>query len=302
MQMSQTSASSASAALDPFPLKIVEPIHRMRGQCQSHFMRGEDDTYYVVKSPQNPQGSRTLVNELLCSLVALDLQLPVAKPKIVFVGQTLIDYTEDLYFEIPGAAKTAKTKWRASLCYGSQFPVNPHEITCLDFLPAAVLQHLGNLSAFAGALVLDLWFANADPRQAVFFRQTPYFPYQAVLIDHGLCFNGDKWTFEVKPVANLYWPTCVYGAIQTLDDFEPWLTQVESVTIARLRSFIPAIPPEWFCHDFKRLHRLLDQLVLRTAVVRSLIASLCENTPTAFPKWRSGQGVQPLAKTVGEGR
>src|SRR2546421_12498063 len=151
MQVSQAVASSAlqKVLLGSSPVKIMEPLRRMRGGCQSHFMRGEDDAYYIVKSPQNPQGSRTLVNELLYSLVALDLQLQVAKPAIVWVGQKLIDYSADLYFENPVAPNT---KWRESLCYGSEFPINPHQATCLDFLPAAVLEYLGNLASFAVAL------------------------------------------------------------------------------------------------------------------------------------------------------
>jgi len=262
-------------------------------------MRGEDDAYYIVKSPQNPQGSRTLVNELLYSLVALDLQLPVAKPAIVWVGQKLIDYSADLYFENPVAPNT---KWRESLCYGSEVPVNPHQATCIDFLPPAVLEYLGNLASFAGALVLDEWFANGDPRQAVFFRQTPYFAYQAVFIDHGLCFGGNEWNFYAKPASSLFWPTCVYATIQTLNDFEPWLSKVESLTIDRLRSYVPLIPPEWFSHDFEKLDRLLNQLVARSVDLRFLIASLCANTPKAFPSWRSGHEFRPRANRVAFGR
>ena len=51
----------------------VEEIRRMRGGAQSHLMRCADDSYYVVKFQNNPQGVRILVNELLGTRLAARL-------------------------------------------------------------------------------------------------------------------------------------------------------------------------------------------------------------------------------------
>lgn len=300
--MLQPAVSSVSCQniFNPFPIRVVETLRRMRGGCQPHMMRGEDENYYVVKSPDNPQGGRTLVNELLYSLVALDLHLPVAEPAIVFVDQALIHCAKELYFERPSLIRMGSdlNRWRASLCYGSKCPQNPCRVICPDFLPDSELEHLENRPAFAGALLLDQWFGNSDARQAVFYRRTPYSPFRAVFIDHGLSFSGHKWTLDAKPLASLFRPVFVYAAVRTLDDFEPWLSQAESFAIQRLQSFISIIPPEWFSSDFARLSSLLVELIDRKAILRRLLSSLCSNTPKAFPNWQINHHVSQFGAAI----
>ena len=72
----------------------VEEIRRMRGGAQSHLMRCADDSYYVVKFQNNPQGVRILVNELLGTRLAARLGLPVAGASVVEVRPELIARTD----------------------------------------------------------------------------------------------------------------------------------------------------------------------------------------------------------------
>jgi hypothetical protein len=61
----------------------VEYVHRMRGGSQSHLLRCSDGEYYVVKFQNNPQGARTLVNEMLGAALAARLDLPAPETAIV---------------------------------------------------------------------------------------------------------------------------------------------------------------------------------------------------------------------------
>jgi hypothetical protein len=50
--------------------------------------------------------------------------------------------------------------------------------------------------------------------------------FVAVMIDHGFVFNGPNWDFSESPLQGLYPRKLVYEQVRSLDDFDPWLTQV----------------------------------------------------------------------------
>jgi hypothetical protein len=51
-------------------VNAVQEVRRMRGGAQSHLMRASDGHLYVVKFQDNPQHTRSLVNELLATRLA----------------------------------------------------------------------------------------------------------------------------------------------------------------------------------------------------------------------------------------
>src|SRR5690348_11952565 len=81
------------ARVPPGEIIAVEHIRRMRGGSQSHLLRCSDGHYYVVKFPNNPQGARTLACDLLGTLLAIHLDLPVQPPEIIEVPEVLIRNT-----------------------------------------------------------------------------------------------------------------------------------------------------------------------------------------------------------------
>ena len=101
------------------PVRALEEIGRIRGGSQPHLMRCADGNYYVVKFPNNPQGSRILANELLgCRLASL-LRLPVAAGRPIFVDETLIQYSgKEMYIE----SRRDKVPCQWGFCFGSLPP------------------------------------------------------------------------------------------------------------------------------------------------------------------------------------
>ena len=85
---------------------VLEQVRRMRGGAQSHLMRCEskaapgEESYYVVKFQNNPQGTRILANELLGTRLAARLGLPVPPASVVEVREELIAHTDDLVIEL----------------------------------------------------------------------------------------------------------------------------------------------------------------------------------------------------------
>ena len=148
----------------------VEYICRMHGGSQAKLVRCSDGKYYVVKFQNNPQGAKTLANELLATLLAKWLGLPVPEPAIVEVHPDLIQYTDELIIE----QRHRKVRCRPGLCFGSLYangepsPSNP--IGWCKVLPEGELGKVHNAEDFLGMLVFNKWVGNMDTCQTTFVR------------------------------------------------------------------------------------------------------------------------------------
>lgn len=261
----------------------LEQIRRMRGGAQAQLMRCDDESFYVVKFQNNPQGARILANELLGTRLAARLGLPVPAAAVVEVRENLIGQTEDLVIQLPrGRARCA-----AGHQFGSRFPVAPAETVVFDFLPDEQLRATVNLVDFCGMLVFDKWTCNTNGRQAIFFCPRGQTRYQALMIDQGFCFNASEWNFPDAPLRGLYARHRVYESVRGIDSFEPWLGRLESkVGEALLEEAASEIPPEWYNAELSALEQLLEQLLRRRKRVRELVISAWKSNAQPFPNWK----------------
>ena len=76
----------------------VEYVRRMRGGSQAHLLRCSDGEYYVVKFQNNPQGARTLANELLGGVWRLEWAFRLPETAIVEVSEPLINIQRNVRF------------------------------------------------------------------------------------------------------------------------------------------------------------------------------------------------------------
>jgi len=270
-------------------LRALGHIRRMRGGAQSHLMRCADGNYYVVKFQNNPQHTRILVNELLATGLAARLGLPTAPVAVVDVSPELIRLTPELCVELP----RSRVPCTPGLQFGSRYPADPHRVTMLDFLPDDLLCQVKNLGDFAGMLAFDKFTCNTNGRQALFFRPERIgaataadFPYEAVMIDQGFCFNAGEWNFPDAPLRGLYSRNRVYEGVRGREAFEPWIERIEkNITDRVLHQLVGEIPPEWYGDDLDAVQRLAEQLLRRKRLVADLIYSAKATTRRPFPNW-----------------
>lgn len=267
------------------PLQATQHVRRMRGGTQPHLMGCSDGYYYVVKFPNNPQGARTLVNELLCTHLAQHLNLPVPPSLVVNVSDELIQRTADLSIELPGG----RVLCEAGPCFGSRYP-NP-EAVIFEFWPKCRIYDVANLSDFAGMIVFDIWTSNIDFRQVCYLKESPMGPWRAVMFDNSLAFRGAEWSFCDKPRLVVNPLLYVYEFVDGISSFDPWLTQVEDIQEDELWESTAGIPAQWYKSDAKSLSLLLEQLWDRRMRVRDLIHSLRVQSPKIFPNWKSALAV-----------
>jgi HipA-like protein len=266
----------------------VQYIRRMRGGAQSQLLRCDDGAYYVVKFQNNPQGIKVLANDLLGTILARQLGLPVCQPAIVIVREALIHNSDDMYIEL----KSSHAPCRSGSCFGSRYPSHKNRAgssvldMTYDCLPRAEIPAVENLADFAGMFVFDRWTGNTDTRQAIFNREKTSLHYRATMIDQGCCFNGAKWNFPSVPARISLYDSPPYSSCKGFDAFEPWLDRLEDdITETTLLEAGKEIPKEWYEYDVDGLARLLESLNRRRKGIRDLLWTLLKACPKSFPNW-----------------
>jgi hypothetical protein len=263
----------------------------MKGGAQAHLMRCDNGAYYVVKFQNNPQHLRILANEMLATRLAARLELCVPQVEVVEVRTELIAYTTELVIQLG----MGRMPCSAGKQFGSQFPGNPSHVRVYDFLPDEWLGRTRNIEDFLGIFVFDKWTCNTDRRQAIFVFESDnntnnifdHIRCQAMMIDHGFCFNAGEWNFPDAPLRGLYARNRVYQGVIGMESFEPWLDRLEKcVTETVLLEEARHIPPEWYTGDWQALERLIERLYARRNRVRELILSTWHSTRDAFPNWK----------------
>ncbi len=276
------------------PIRASKLIRKMRGGAQSHLVEGEDGSFYVVKSTNNPQHRRILINEWLASSFLRYLQVHVPDTAVVEFTPDFVASSPELYLAI-GAKREPVP---AGIHFGSRLAVHPERVALYDFLPDKLLGKIENRVDFLGTFLFDKWAGNTDSRQAVFFRAraktwTPLrgeaparVGFFAQMIDHGFAFNGPHWDFQDSPLGGLYFRTSVYEGVESLDSFQPWLEMVEHFPLEVVDAAWKEIPGEWLEDDAEELEQLLERLLKRRARVGQLVQDVRRKRSTAFPNWR----------------
>ena len=233
----------------------IAHIAKMYGGSQSHLLHCSDG-FYVVKFPNNPQGNRILVNELICTTLARALDLPAPIGKIINVDNEMIS-TQKITTEW-GNRTTLSC---SGLCFGSRHPGNRTLI--FPRLPKYRMSDVENLADLAGMLLFDFWTSNADPREVSFFRKRGEWKMRAHMIDSGHCFRGSQWAFHdirhSPPHPNSHYFSWITGR----GSFEPWLSRIEKLSESVVEDAWRMVPPAWYGSDLPALKQLLRQLIAR---------------------------------------
>ena len=70
-----------------------------------------------------------------------------------------------------------------------------------------------------------------------------------------------------------------------LDDFEPWLSRIESLPLSVLDDAQKRIPVAWYDDDWAQLDSLLERLYARRKSVPDLVRRAKKASVDPFPNW-----------------
>jgi hypothetical protein len=195
-----------------------------------------------VKSPGNPQGTRTLANELFGAQVFRGLG--VNTPQTAVLRGTCTEGKEE------------------DLLFGSRIPFDGRS-TIYDFLPRPLLgKVVGRRHQFMLSLLADKWMGQTDSRQALFFRAAnPSRAFEVSMIDFGHLFGGNEWRFNDGPLQGLAMDRDVYSDFgNELDVQQHFLSRAKGLDFNRL---LKQVPVSWLQEDSEQWLRLIDRLPYR---------------------------------------
>lgn len=269
-------------------------LRKMRGGAQSHLIEAADGEFYVLKSTNNPQHRRILVNEWLCSMFLRHLGIFVPKAMLIEITPEFVADQPKFYLTLGSRREPIPP----GLHFGSHVAVNPDQTAIFDFLPDRILDKVENRRDFLGVLVFDKWVGQVDSRQAIFFRahqrkhtglpkkRSAGIGYWAQMIDHGFAFKGDLWRFQDSPFQGPYFRPSVYAEVTSIDSFGPWLQSVNNFPTEVIEAARKQIPATWIKGDEDELERMLEHLLRRRSRVPALIHDTQRNRPGLFANWR----------------
>ena len=252
-------------------------VRKMRGGTQAHMLECDDGCSYIVKFRNNPQHRRILVNELVAAIFLRHIQVATPETAIVNIDGSFLADNPEVQMQFGGRSIEVEAGWH----FGSRYPGNPDSTAVYDFLPDSLLPKVTNLEDFRAALVFDKWTVNTDARQCIFFRAmirqggSPFVQpgFVVRMVDNGHIFNGRHWDFPESAVQGLYCRKLVYGKTCSLDDFEPWLTQVVNFPNEVMDEAWKRVPSQWVDGDEDALEQLLERLYRRRKYVPELLAT-----------------------------
>jgi hypothetical protein len=260
---------------------VTQHIRAMQGGAQGHLMLGADEHLYVVKFQNNPQATRVLANEFLATRLAAAAGLSVPDCDVVEVTPWLIQSTPELCMKLAHSTEVC----RPGLQFGSRFVGGLMPGQVVDYLPEPQLLETKNLTEFAGMLIVDKWVCNVNGRQAVFVRKGREKKYSAVFVDQGYCFNAAEWVYRDIALRGVFPRNSVYGHVTGWESFEPWLSRVEKMDPALVWQAAELVPPEWYGGVVAEIEQLVEELLVRRALVRELIEAFRDSDRQPFPNW-----------------
>lgn len=269
-------------------------VRKMRGGAQSHLIEATDGEFYVLKSTNNPQHRRILINEWLCSMFLRHLGILAPKAMLIEITPEFVADHPDFYLSIGSRRELIPP----GLHFGSHVAVNPDQTAIFDFLPDKMLAKVENRRDFLGVFVFDKWVGQVDSRQAIFFRarlpkhagltrnQSVGRPMWAQMIDHGAAFNEGLWRFQDFPFQGPYFQPSVYADVTSIDSFAPWLESIHNFPTEVIEAAHKQIPTAWIEGDQDELELMLEHLLRRRSRVPALIHDTQRNRPGTFANWR----------------
>lgn len=247
------------------------------GEMAAKLFLCSDGNIYIVKLMSNPNGKRSLFNELVAYRLGTLLHLPIATGQIIIFSKHKL--------------KDPKLLKRMAIEEGPHF--GSLLINNASMYTPGKLNHCKNTSTLPEIIVFDHWISNYDrkdePQNILISGQNPY---QLAYIDHADAFNGPDWTIESL---NYYtWNSqVIWGS--TYDEFVPFIDNADPFGLALIKlesikeeelaaAFGRDIPSEWQVSK-EEVKTLLFHLIIRKQQMKKLIAGLRRY----FPIWNSSK-------------
>ena len=260
-------------------LRAERYLRRLTGRSRASLVEADDACHYAVKPPRRLSACRELINEWIASrlLARLGIRTAVVRPIVV---------SEEISKQCGWEAELLDQA-RADggfLCAAAAYPCDPIRGVIYDFWPDSMAHLVVNADHLLGALVADVWMAQQEPRQAVFYRGENR-EIRAMMIDHGAALGGSNWDGAVSKSLLSIGARWVYRGLYRMEELDRWAEAVCRIEEDWIRQLFRDVPSPWFGEgDASRLEERAEWLLARRTQLPVLLHGLILSAPEAFPR------------------
>ncbi|MCM3033040.1 HipA family kinase [Niallia sp. MER 6] len=247
------------------------------GEMAAKLFLCSDGNVYIVKLMSNPNGKRSLFNELVSYRLGELLGLPIATGKIIIFSKKKL--------------KDPKLLKRMAIEEGPHF--GSLLIKNASMYSSDKLYHCNNTFTLPEIIMFDNWISNYDRREE---RQnillTGNNPYQLAFIDHADAFYGPEWSIESLNYYtwnnHVIWGSTYEEFVPFIDNADPFglaLNKLYSIKDEEIAAaFGKDIPSDWQVSK-EEVKMLLFHLIIKKQQMKKTIADL----RSYFPIWNSSR-------------
>ncbi|MGE5111344.1 MAG: HipA family kinase [Acidobacteriaceae bacterium] len=250
-------------------VEIDALIRSLKGKSESWLMRGSNKRYYFVKFHGNLKAPYIAFNELVASALGRKLNLPIPNATVVNIPRCFTEPPPESH-PISKLAPVGERLQYSGFHVGIEPAAQP-DTPIFDYLPTSKLKSVVNLWEAAGALVFDKWVCNTGVRQFV-YSPCDQGGYRLTMIDQSCSFGGASSVFWDFQALGVYPDRCLYSNIVNLDSFEPWLSDIESISEVEIAECFESVPREWRESAPGRTSQIIRELLKRRDSVREMIS------------------------------
>lgn len=224
----------------PYPVQIVKAREfvrpHSRGGSRPLLLRLDDGRIAHVKFQHNPQTTRSLVNDLIGSLLGHLLNAPV--PEVVLV-------------DVPGTCRAQMPylthyRWLPGLQFGTIYYEEAIPLKNAKQVPA-----LSNWHDLPLCALLESWLFNKDVKFSHILALAQGEALRFMIIDHGFIFpGGPLWSIHSlksyrREFPLLYPFNALAWQIPHRFEFHSALNQIQDLSSHDLTEVVDMIPKEW---------------------------------------------------------
>ncbi|RKQ34265.1 HipA family kinase [Oceanobacillus halophilus] len=264
-------------------LQVQMPISPIKNGVTKPYIINCSGEEYVVKFLQNPEGHKALINEYVCAEVARILELPLASPSLIEVGDTFVnDYGKEI-------SRHTQEEIKAGIHFGTKkikkvFPINTPQI----------VKRAYNKDIIPDLFVFDQIICNKDRDSNGGNLIFDYEKQSIVVIDHTHAFDiGPLWDeHQLKiRIGEKFEPFNMTGyvyhkLVPFVDGHNPFsniLQKLQVISIETLKEIMDNIPQSWNINENEKdvlVNYLMDRI--------NRVEEILECLHLLLPKWKGG--------------
>lgn len=246
-------------------------ITTLKGGTRPEIWKGKDGNYYVVKFTDNPQGVRSVINELFASQIGRAIGLPIPEGVVAYL--TSGGHTEWPDGCLPRRDSQLQSRATQGEHFGSLIPYDFATSCAFDYCPSKLTPRIKWLRDMVGCWVFDVWTCNADSTQFLFHTYGRK-ALRLWKIDHGAAFGGIKWALRDSERLSSHWSATIIGITQSLSHIDRYVARIQSLDIDGLEAMAAAIPRNWLAGQEGAFSHLLEQLARRAEQLPNCVTDL----------------------------